>query len=384
MKSALFSICLVLSFFAVGVVVAEPGTFGMKNSNGDSAYCKMTSFKKTAEEIDKNFKDGEILRRSFFEEEGFKKIIENTELKKKFDVVGTKYEKMKDCQLIYKSSLKSEDDTEASATIAFSTASDDQESASPPPRDKPRRGQATSAPAVDSEGVSLDTAGKAVSTLPFPKFYIAIIVLVLIVIVIFMITRKRNTGEDDALTGFTLGSREGDAVGHRHRKDTVNTVTDGEEREIDSLKNDVQLLKNEIARLKKEQGAVNTAEQPIAQEIHAAAPAAIAVPIDTFFFAGPIENTFSASRKTDEFVDGKSLYQFDQVRGSNRAKFVVVDGYESVVQRFVYSPELQAGVCDVIGNYNQDASQIQTEDPGEAVLNGDTWTVEKKAKIRYR
>jgi len=61
----------------------------------------------------------------------------------------------------------------------------------------------------------------------------------------------------------------------------------------------------------------------------------------------------------------------------------VVDGYESVVQRFIYSPELQVGVCDVIGNYNPNASRIQTDESGEAVLDGDTWVVGKKAKIRY-
>jgi len=104
--------------------------------------------------------------------------------------------------------------------------------------------------------------------------------------------------------------------------------------------------------------------------------------INTFFFSNPIGNIFKVSKKTETFIEGKSLYRFEKVAGKNSAN-VFVENMPSVVKRFIDSPEVQMGVCESIWSYNKNAIGIETIEPGEAILDGDKWIVEKKVKIRY-
>jgi len=383
MKHALFSICLVLCFFVAGAMADKTQTFGMKNSNGDSAICKMTSPKETAEERNKQFKEGEKTRRQFFNDDGFKKVIENTKEGKQFDVVGTPYEKMKDCQLVFKSEPSEPEEDQASTppSIDVSTeSSQNQKSRSK----KTSSNQAPDVQEKEEEQMSRDTfenTTERTERKPIPKSYIVIVALFFVVIVVFLLSRKRNTVDEEFRNIKSFGEFDKSGIGAvADPKDAV-VVENDKDRRLAELESKVQFL---TESLNKQNTTVAKLEPDTAHEPAIdVAPKKDKVPIDTFFFAGPIENTFDASRKTDNFVDGKSLYKFEQVHGSNRAAFVVVDGYESVVQRFIYSPELQVGVCDVIGNYNPNASRIQTDESGEAVLDGDTWVVGKKAKIRY-
>jgi hypothetical protein len=405
MKYVLCSICLVLCFFAVSVEADEPGTFGMRNSNGDSAFCKMTSPFDNDDERNAQFKRGEKQRRGFFNDESFRKIIEKTEQGKNFECDLLTYKKiqdcckkMKDCQLIYKSESSEAEKDQPSNTPSIDVS--EGLSTNQPPRLKKTSSNQVHGVHEEEEQMPQDTSWKnAAKQPPFPKFYIAIGGLVLIVLLIYGVVKifsKNKADSGDMFSGIRLGAGEGEIGRSRNNRitmpkgDELARLQDEVTRLRNdvagkaNLENDVQFLRKEIESLKK--GSMSTdaiAPNPVQAVVETVNSIVNnAIPTDTFFFAGPIENTFDASRKADEFSDGK-LYKFERVRGSNRAQFVVVDGYESVVQRFVYSPELQTGVCDVIGNYNPNASRIQTDEPGEAVLDGDTWVVGKKAKIRY-
>jgi uncharacterized small protein (DUF1192 family) len=364
MKFVLFSIYLVLCFFATRAEVKESRAFTLVNSNGDSARCEITSFEPDSVKRVQRLKDGKEKRDGIFNKEDFKKIIEKTELKQYF-ACDSPYEKMNSCRLTYKSVPElhqippASEDTSLSLTVQTPDTNEAMQSA-------------------------LDNTDNLTEQKPFPVFYIILVILLLLIIILLIKIAIKKQPEHRSFGRDSIGKNgvntQDDEIA-KLKEDVAKLKNDIAGKL--NLENDIKYLKEEIERLKKERATSNTAKPDTAQEITVADSENNAASTDKFFFAGPIDNTFNASRKTAEFIDGQSLYRFEQIRGSNRAVFAAEGGYESVVQRFVCSPELQAGVCDVIGNYDPNASQIRTDVPGEAVLDGNMWIVDKKAKIRY-
>jgi len=355
MKSVLFSIYLVSCFFTARAEVKESRVFKLVNSNGDSARCEITSFEPDSVKRALRLNDGKEKRDGIFNKEDFKKIIEKTELKQYF-VCDPPYEKMNSCRLIYKS--------EPELYQIPSISEDTSQSLADQTPDTSEAAQSTP-----------DNTDSVTEQKPSHVLYIILVAFIfsVIILIINLVMKKRpERGNFERSLGV---KSQNDEIAKL--KDDVAELKYDAAGKMKLLENDIQYLKEEIERLKKERVAANTAKPDIADSENNA------VSTDKFFFAGPIDNTFNASRKTVEFIDGQSLYRFEQIRGSNRAVFAAEGGYESVVQRFVCSPELQAGVCDVIGNYDPNASKIQTDEPGEAVLDGNMWIVDKKAKIRY-
>jgi hypothetical protein len=367
MKFVLFSIYLVSRFFATYAEAKESRVFTLVNTHGDSARCEITSFEEDSEKRARRLKEGEEKRYGIFNNDDFKEIIEKTELKQYF-ACDPPYEKMNSCRLVYKS------ESEPRQTLVIS------EEIPPPPANQTPDTNETAQSAPDNR------PDNAVEQKPFPVFYIilAVFLFSIIILIIKAIMKKQPKSRSSwrNLIGKKSARSPNDEIAGL--KNDVTELKNDVAGKMKTLENDIQHLKEEIERLKKERIAANTTEPDTTQEIADAASFENNTALtDKFFFAGPIDNTFNASRKTVDFIDGQSLYRFERVRGSNRAIFVAEGNYESVVQRFVCSPELQAGVCDVIGNYDPNASQIQTDEPGEAVLDGNMWIVDKKARIRY-
>lgn len=335
-------------------------SFGMKNRRGDSAWCtikyttKVPSSKTLIEaELDK----GETKRRDIFEKDTvFEKIVDMTRLGDSF----TEYNKVKmdDCRLCAKKTVESE-------AVADSGEEDSSASFVPDNRIKDNR-----FPIAPRDMLLL--------------FSLLVNVVVIFTLIIRSIFRERKRQK---------------SIGRYFRADQ-DVVTWNDAR-VEKLENKIKIQDEIIAELKTEKQQLITENEylrgssaPISKDgnatVHLVAQAQTIVMtqppppvvIFKFYFSNPTGSSFNASKSTGDFVDGKSLYCFERVEGESSAEVSVVNEH-SVVQRFTYSPEVQMGVCEVVGSYNKNATSIETLEKGNAVLDNDKWTVKKKIKIRY-
>jgi hypothetical protein len=106
-------------------------------------------------------------------------------------------------------------------------------------------------------------------------------------------------------------------------------------------------------------------------------------PKEIFYFANPVPGGVFKVEKAKQSPDD-SLYRFERFVGEGKARIFVIDELR-VVRRFTERPEAQDGVCDDGGNFNYDAKRIEVSpgNEGVAVLEGDSWRVTQKVKIKY-
>ncbi len=144
---------------------------------------------------------------------------------------------------------------------------------------------------------------------------------------------------------------------------------------IESLENQVVYLKKRLEQIEAFRG------NDIGASLERAEPLPKAKR-DIFYLPSPTGNSFNASKASLNFEETVSLYRFEKIPGENKA-IVFVENKPSVVQRFTGSPESQDGVCEEVSGFNQNASDIETIEPGEAVLEGEKWRMVKKVRISY-
>jgi hypothetical protein len=104
------------------------------------------------------------------------------------------------------------------------------------------------------------------------------------------------------------------------------------------------------------------------------------IPPEIFYLSGPVGNTFNVSNIVKEENDD-SLYCFHKEPNTDKALVYVIDN-PRVSQKIIRSIKHQEGVCDDSGELNSNTAKIETETPGEAILDGNKWCIVKKIKIR--
>jgi len=351
-------------------------SFGMKNRRGDSAWCRIQYKSKSRISIETALSNGETQRRDIFEKNvAFEKIIDRALLGGKLATYNGV--NMGDCRLCIKGvveldvAVDSEEESSESFTPDRKVPSKEEQS-----KVIEESVQRSVVVAEPSDNIGENNQSFVIST---ERIIVCIVFVVLIVIIIILIFKKSNLegneGEMDNNDDYNL----------RVTIDSLNRQLKEKDDDINRL---TELNRQLTARIE----SLTNGSVPAAPEIIGTPPPKeqIVVPpslpppvvISKFYFSNPMRNIFNASKKTNEFVDGKSLYCFERVEGESSAEVSVVNE-PSVVQRFTYSPEAQMGVCEAVGGYNKNATNIETLETGSAVLDDDKWTVKKKIKIRY-
>ncbi|GBU21618.1 hypothetical protein R80B4_01514 [Fibrobacteres bacterium R8-0-B4] len=104
---------------------------------------------------------------------------------------------------------------------------------------------------------------------------------------------------------------------------------------------------------------------------------------EIFYFANPLSGGSFKVEKAFQNPD-TALYRFERFVGEGKARVFVIDE-PRVVRRFTERPEAQDSVCDDGGDFKPDAKRIEVAPgcDGVAVLEGDSWKVIQKVKIKY-
>jgi len=346
-------------------------SFGMKNRRGDSAWCRI-KYKPTEPSskasIEKVLGNGETKRKNVFEKDtAFERIIDETNegdtLTKKYkEVVG-----MNDCRLCKKGSTETDNSISADETETKSFAVQKGVSRKKEPETVDEKATQPS-----DEESAVHRAEVDLSPDVLRRVLVCAVFAMLIAIIIILIFKKRKLQKqminDDNYNSDVLA---------KLKESIAEKVA-----EIDTLKTENRRLREENERLRRNVASVpagmNESTPPIVQ-VPVAQPVASR---ETFYFSNPIGSSFNEKKSTTDFENGKSIYRFERVVGDNTAE-IFVENVPTVVQRFIQSSEVQMGVCDFVGGYKKDATNIETLEPGSAVLDDGKWNVRKKVKIRY-
>jgi len=99
---------------------------------------------------------------------------------------------------------------------------------------------------------------------------------------------------------------------------------------------------------------------------------------DCFYFLGVAKGTFSKpSMEPEEY----SLYRF--VRTAADKAQVFVEDSPNALRSFRNNPDAQETACEQENQCPSNPKGIKTVEPGEAVFDGNKWTIKTKVKIRY-
>jgi len=363
-----------------GRKVHEKFPFGMVNSDGDSAYCVLESSEVDSNKRANQFYEGKKKRKEFFNENNFKKIIDSTNVGDNFKSLSSRYENMKYCKLCRKGKTTSgQAESDGDGGVSTSVY--------------PSRNKNASSKLVAEENIETSDSDTELSNdmnrnsrfntsiLDGHRRWIVFGGVILLITIIVIVVRRARPNEQQTTVVLPDSSK-----------------FDFEE--VSRLRNENQLLKDENQKLKK------MTQEPIT-EIESFEKKSVSdvidednvkrleiEPIETqtvvqekprevFYFPTPIGNTFNMEWRTTKFIEDETLYRFERNCGEYSADVYVEIDEPSVVQRFIYSPESQFGVCETIGLYNKNAKAIKMIEPGEATLGGDNWIVRKKVKIQY-
>jgi hypothetical protein len=393
MKKTLFLTILCLCLFSVYVAGEETAkkksvdevlpvetyyrSFEMINGRGDSAWCKIkyTPTKATSRSIIDSVLDiGESKRRNIFEnDDAFEKIIDRTLLGGSFSDYNKI--KMSDCRLCKKGSSKESD---------VPLVLDSEE----PPIEKNIEKKALdyveeNEKKMESKmafGIGSET--QVFINIPYKDIALIFLAIMVVVLVVFIFLKRRQ------MKAYIKSETDsGEIIEEKDRK--IKELEDRCDRQtikISDLEGQIRKLTEDINRFKIGAAPLNTGLSGDVPAVVAPVVQPVLSPMTRktieFFFSNPIGNSFNASKSTDVFVDGKSLYRFERIDGESSADISVVN-VPSVVQRFIQSSEAQMGVCEFVGGYNKNATNIDTVEVGSAVLDDGKWTIKKKIKIRY-
>jgi hypothetical protein len=103
---------------------------------------------------------------------------------------------------------------------------------------------------------------------------------------------------------------------------------------------------------------------------------------DIFFLSSPnSDGSFDESSASSFYKEGASIYRFTKI-GYNKSKFQISEKDASIKLALQYRDKRIDPVCEATNAFNQ-SSNIITESPGEAELQGNKWVVTLKSKIKY-
>lgn len=105
--------------------------------------------------------------------------------------------------------------------------------------------------------------------------------------------------------------------------------------------------------------------------------------LDTFYLSTPnSDGSFNATSSTNSYNRGASIYRFSKTENS-KANFQIDEKDDSIKLALQFPDKNIDPVCDAENAFNPKSTRIVTVQPGEAELQGNTWVVSSKAKIRY-
>jgi hypothetical protein len=235
---------------------------------------------------------------------------------------------------------------------------------------------------VDGTASENDSQNKGATEAVHPVVVIvaALIALLLLVLVIMFLISKLKNKEPDMDNNDESGIADGYGLEMRLTK----RIDDIGYR-IEELSNKLTTLINILSRdvgVQKGVADVSVASTMPVPSVRQSPPPVAERPKEIFYFANPVGGVFKAEKAKQTSDD--ALYRFERFVGEGKARISVIDE-PRVARRFTERPEAQDGVCDDGGNFNQDAKRIEVlpGNEGIAVLEGDTWRVIQKIKIKY-
>jgi len=97
------------------------------------------------------------------------------------------------------------------------------------------------------------------------------------------------------------------------------------------------------------------------------------------YFAGVVKGTFpKPSLEPEEY----SLYRFEKIDES-KARVYVIENNSNVARKFANNTDSHESTCEYLNQCPENPSSIETVECGEAVFDGNKWSIKTKVKIRY-
>jgi len=207
----------------------------------------------------------------------------------------------------------------------------------------------------------------------------AIALFLLVWVILFLIGKFKNKGTDmDGVDEIGIAENAGLEARLTKRIDDIGY-------RIDDLSNKVTIIMNMLRGSAGIQRGVIGASVPSAMPapLPPSPPPVAERPKEVFYFANPVQGGVFKVEKAKQTSDD-ALYRFERFVGEGKARIFVIDE-PRVARRFTASPGAQDGVCDDGGNFDPNAKRIEVlpGNEGVAVLEGDSWRVIQKVKIKY-
>jgi hypothetical protein len=406
MKRILFLTVIVLCFLADNLA-AEPDPvdvkatkgrdvkeifpFGMTNSRGDSAYCELESYENDSNKRPGQFIKGMEERKKFFNEDKFKEIIDSTNEGDKFDCSLPGYERynkknynMKYCKLCKKGETVS-DRVKVGGNGEFSPStngSKDKSASSKLPSEKDI--ETLDSVAETRNDINRNSLFDTSLLDRYGRWKVIGGLILLILIIVIIVKHIVSKGRQTTIVLPDMPEHDSDELSklRKENQQLREQLMDEKQKQKEMVQEPMVKIehfeKKSVPAFIGEGNVGHSGTEPLETQAIVQEK-----PREIFYFPTPIGNTFNIGWKTAKFIEDETLYRFERNSGEYSADVYVEVKESSVVQRFIYSPESQFGVCETVGLYNKNAKEIKMVNSGEAILDGDNWTVRKKVKIQY-